>query len=148
MCLGNGGQPDEDIGFHYDKDEGIASEQMRMVYPHTSSITYLSNVGAPTFIMNMTTPDGWSLSWNFVANRKRGTLFADEREARFVHGTTRKKLGQRSSSVKCLHPIPRAFIQFHVSLSSSTPSETAADGASLHSRNLVHRCDKHAGVLS
>jgi hypothetical protein len=31
-------EPTEDIGFHYDKDEGIASNQMRMVYPHTSTV--------------------------------------------------------------------------------------------------------------
>ena len=29
----------ENIGFHYDKDEGIASNEMRMVYPQISTVT-------------------------------------------------------------------------------------------------------------
>ena len=32
-------KPDEDIGFHYDKDESIASNKMRMVYPYVEQIS-------------------------------------------------------------------------------------------------------------
>ena len=48
----------ENIGFHYDKDESIASNQMRMVYPILSTVFYATNSGAPTIILNMTTPNG------------------------------------------------------------------------------------------
>eukprot|EP00051_Salpingoeca_urceolata_P031083 m.10316 g.10316 ORF g.10316 m.10316 type:complete len:459 (-) comp3750_c0_seq2:22-1398(-) len=48
----------ENIGFHYDKDEGVASIEMRMSYPAMSTITYLSDTGSPTLIFNQTTPDG------------------------------------------------------------------------------------------
>lgn len=48
----------EDIGFHYDKDEGLASLRGIMKHPAVSTVTYLSDVGAPTLIFNMTTPDG------------------------------------------------------------------------------------------
>eukprot|EP00040_Diaphanoeca_grandis_P029264 m.171090 g.171090 ORF g.171090 m.171090 type:complete len:333 (+) comp31632_c1_seq1:671-1669(+) len=48
----------ESIGFHYDKDEGVASHQMRMVFPELSTVTYLTSAGGPTFVMNMTTKDG------------------------------------------------------------------------------------------
>ena len=49
---------EEGIGFHYDKDEGLASLKGIMKHPMLSTVTYLSNIGAPTLILNMTTPDG------------------------------------------------------------------------------------------
>ncbi|GMH55409.1 hypothetical protein TrRE_jg11814 [Triparma retinervis] len=48
----------EGIGFHYDKDEAYASLQMRMSFPVLSTITYLTDVGAPTLILNQTSLDG------------------------------------------------------------------------------------------
>ena len=48
----------ESIGFHYDKDEAYASDYMRMRYPILSTITYLTNFGAPTLILNQTSLDG------------------------------------------------------------------------------------------
>jgi hypothetical protein len=45
----------ETIGFHYDKDEAMASEQMRMKHPLISTVTYLTDLGAPTLIFNQTT---------------------------------------------------------------------------------------------
>ena len=47
-----------DIGYHYDKDEASASEEMTMRFPEVSTVTYLTDVGAPTLILNQTTPDG------------------------------------------------------------------------------------------
>ena len=44
----------EDVGFHYDKDEGMASDQMIMRFPQFATVTYLSNEGAPTVIFNQT----------------------------------------------------------------------------------------------
>ena len=48
----------EGIGFHYDKDEAYASMHMRMSFPIISTITYLTDVGAPTLILNQTSLDG------------------------------------------------------------------------------------------
>lgn len=45
----------ETIGFHYDKDEAMASIQMKMKHPLISTVTYLSDIGAPTLIFNQTT---------------------------------------------------------------------------------------------
>mmetsp|Transcript_9831 Transcript_9831/g.16344 ORF Transcript_9831/g.16344 Transcript_9831/m.16344 type:complete len:355 (-) Transcript_9831:608-1672(-) len=48
----------ESIGFHYDKDEGMATTKMTMSFPEVSTITYLTSHGAPTLVLNQTTPDG------------------------------------------------------------------------------------------
>ena len=48
----------ESIGFHYDKDEALASTKGVMKHPAISTVTYLSDIGAPTMILNQTTPDG------------------------------------------------------------------------------------------
>ncbi len=44
----------EDVSFHYDKDEGLASDHMIMRFPQFATVTYLSNAGAPTVIFNQT----------------------------------------------------------------------------------------------
>mmetsp|Transcript_26104 Transcript_26104/g.49345 ORF Transcript_26104/g.49345 Transcript_26104/m.49345 type:complete len:405 (-) Transcript_26104:72-1286(-) len=48
----------EGIGFHYDKDEAYASNYMTMSFPIISTITYLTDAGAPTLILNQTSLDG------------------------------------------------------------------------------------------
>lgn len=48
----------EGIGFHYDKDESMASTMSVLKCPSFGTVTYLSNVGGPTVLLNMTTPDG------------------------------------------------------------------------------------------
>ncbi|GMI33472.1 hypothetical protein TeGR_g12473 [Tetraparma gracilis] len=48
----------EGIGFHYDKDESYASNHMKMRFPIVSTITYLTDSGAPTLILNQTSLDG------------------------------------------------------------------------------------------
>ena len=45
---------DEDVGFHYDKDEGLASDHMIMRFPRFATVTYLTDSGAPTVIFNQT----------------------------------------------------------------------------------------------
>ena len=42
----------EDITFHYDKDEGTASLYQKQIHPIRTTITYLTNVGGPTAILN------------------------------------------------------------------------------------------------
>ena len=51
-------QSHADIGFHYDKDEAFASNQMTMLFPEVSTVTYLESEGGPTLVLNQTTPDG------------------------------------------------------------------------------------------
>lgn len=46
------------IGFHYDKDEALASIHGRMRHPLLSTVTYLTNSGGPTLVFDMITPDG------------------------------------------------------------------------------------------
>lgn len=46
------------ISFHFDKDEGLASTEGKMLHPLLSTVTYLTSVGAPTLIFDMVTPDG------------------------------------------------------------------------------------------
>jgi hypothetical protein len=48
----------EDIGFHHDKDEAMASLKSTMKFPEVSTVTYMKGQGAPTVIFNQTTPDG------------------------------------------------------------------------------------------
>jgi hypothetical protein len=43
------------ISFHYDKDEAMASHAGVMRFPVASTVTYLTDTGAPTVIFNMTT---------------------------------------------------------------------------------------------
>jgi hypothetical protein len=45
---------EEDIGFHYDKDEGMASDQMIMRFPYINTLVYLTDEGAPTIFFNQT----------------------------------------------------------------------------------------------
>ena len=49
---------EEGITFHYDKDEGLASIKGIMKHPAVSTVTYLSDIGAPTLIFEMITIDG------------------------------------------------------------------------------------------
>jgi hypothetical protein len=51
---GNGGE----ISFHYDKDEGLASQHLKMRHPLLSTVTYLTGHGSPTVVFNQTSPDG------------------------------------------------------------------------------------------
>jgi hypothetical protein len=41
----------DDIGFHWDRDYGLESDTGVNVYPHLATVTYLTNLGGPTFIV-------------------------------------------------------------------------------------------------
>lgn len=43
---------EDDIGFHWDRDYGLESDTGVNVYPHLATVTYLTNLGGPTFIVN------------------------------------------------------------------------------------------------
>lgn len=51
-------RPQAGISFHYDKDEGLASTEMRMRHPLFSTVTYLRGSGGPTLVFNQTTVEG------------------------------------------------------------------------------------------
>ena len=44
----------EEVGFHFDKDEGQASDQQRMRFPYINTLLYLRGEGAPTVFFNQT----------------------------------------------------------------------------------------------
>lgn len=46
------------LGFHVDKDEGIASDQHYLVHPEYSSVFYLTNTGGGTLILDQWSPEG------------------------------------------------------------------------------------------
>jgi hypothetical protein len=46
------GQRAEDIGMHWDKDEDLVDAQGMNVHPQVSTVTYLSDYGAPTLIVD------------------------------------------------------------------------------------------------
>eukprot|EP00299_Pterocystis_sp_00344_P014613 c7248_g1_i2.p1 GENE.c7248_g1_i2~~c7248_g1_i2.p1 ORF type:complete len:425 (-),score=109.12 c7248_g1_i2:40-1143(-) len=48
-------QSSEHINFHYDKDEHFASHSQRMLFPVKGTVTYLTDIGAPTVVLNQTT---------------------------------------------------------------------------------------------
>ena len=42
----------DDIGFHWDKDYGYEEENGVCLYPHLGTVTYLTDIGGPTFVFN------------------------------------------------------------------------------------------------
>jgi hypothetical protein len=73
---------EEDVGFHYDKDEGMASDMQIMRFPYINTLVYLSDVGAPTIFFNGTTthngnkamPTVPSNGWLVYPKRNKWTL--------------------------------------------------------------------------
>lgn len=51
---------DCEISFHYDKDEALSSttDDLRMVCPLHSTVTYLDSLGSPTVVLNTSSVDG------------------------------------------------------------------------------------------
>ena len=39
-------------GFHWDRDYGLEESEGLCLYPHLATVTYLSDVGAPTIVLN------------------------------------------------------------------------------------------------
>jgi hypothetical protein len=50
--LRTGGNTKENITFHFDKDEDLVDQSGINVYPHLSTVTYLTDCGAPTLILD------------------------------------------------------------------------------------------------
>ena len=47
---------DDDVGMHFDADYGLEDMLPCLIHPHISTITYLSNVGVPTMILDKKSP--------------------------------------------------------------------------------------------
>ena len=44
---------DDDVGFHWDRDYGLEDEFDKLVHPQLATVTYMSNVGGPTVVLDM-----------------------------------------------------------------------------------------------
>ena len=55
MLLSHVSRVSQDQGFHYDKDEAATTSRGRLEFASASTITYLSDGGGPTLILNQTT---------------------------------------------------------------------------------------------
>jgi hypothetical protein len=66
LCL----ESDAGVGAHWDKDYGIESDHGVNVFPHISTVTYLSEIGAPTVIAEMRAPTMASEEISGVAGEK------------------------------------------------------------------------------
>lgn len=51
----------EDVGYHFDKDEGLASNHQKMLPPPYVGVLHLDNWGAPTVVFNRTTVNNGNL---------------------------------------------------------------------------------------
>jgi hypothetical protein len=73
------------LGFHYDKDEFLAEKGIG-VYPALSTVTYLSDSGAPTVILNNLTdmPVGSPIKEGYVSHPQSGKHIVFD--GRFLHG--------------------------------------------------------------
>ena len=50
-------KPSENITFHFDKDEGLASNSKIFKFPHRGTVTYLTQCGGPTMVFDHRTTD-------------------------------------------------------------------------------------------
>jgi hypothetical protein len=57
---------DEDVGFHFDKDEGMASDKQIMRFPYINTLLYLTDEGAPTVFFNQTVINNGNMRVPFV----------------------------------------------------------------------------------
>ena len=100
------------IGFHYDKDEGMASIQRNMLHPLLSTVTYISSIGSPTVLLNQTTPHG-NENYPLIAN---SGLFVYPRRNRHLmfrgdlnHGVVGSLDVPEECSDEALEERPRAY---------------------------------------
>eukprot|EP00933_Yihiella_yeosuensis_P082696 TRINITY_DN9666_c0_g1_i1.p1 TRINITY_DN9666_c0_g1~~TRINITY_DN9666_c0_g1_i1.p1 ORF type:complete len:424 (-),score=88.41 TRINITY_DN9666_c0_g1_i1:196-1467(-) len=47
---------EDDIGWHWDRDYGLEADERIRLHPHVASVTYLSDTGAPTLILEAVEP--------------------------------------------------------------------------------------------
>jgi hypothetical protein len=79
-----------DVGFHWDKDYTVEAERGLNVFPILSTVTYLSDIGAPTLVLDKTAPVQFKDS--FIGNSSTAWLsrprFAKHIsfDGRYLHG--------------------------------------------------------------
>ena len=49
----------DDIGFHWDRDYGVEEELQQHIYPEFATVTYLSQEGGPTVIVDKVGTDAY-----------------------------------------------------------------------------------------
>jgi hypothetical protein len=45
--------PEDEVGFHFDRDFGLESNYNTFIHPHIATVTYLSDIGASTVVLNV-----------------------------------------------------------------------------------------------
>ena len=89
-------EEEDDVGMHFDADYGLEDMLPSLIHPHISTITYLSDVGVPTLILDKTSPPpedaehkktlGGSISKGFLSYPKFGKHVAFD--GRLLHGAS------------------------------------------------------------
>ena len=65
----------EDITTHFDKDEGLASQQAILRFPAYASVLYLQSYGGPTVLWNQTIVGHQSVSWSPTLPRQAWVIY-------------------------------------------------------------------------
>eukprot|EP00026_Physarum_polycephalum_P011079 Phypoly_transcript_11275.p1 GENE.Phypoly_transcript_11275~~Phypoly_transcript_11275.p1 ORF type:complete len:397 (+),score=49.50 Phypoly_transcript_11275:54-1193(+) len=88
---------DAEVGFHWDKDYTVESDCGVNVFPHVSTVTYLSTIGAPTLILNKTAPVQYNDKFSGTADSVYISKPVDCKhisfDGRFLHGAPSDLLG-------------------------------------------------------
>ncbi|KAJ0389301.1 hypothetical protein ATCC90586_011781 [Pythium insidiosum] len=51
-----GAEANDDVSFHWDRDYGLEAEYRVNLHPHIGTVTYLSDVGGPTIVLDRVSP--------------------------------------------------------------------------------------------
>lgn len=80
----------ESVAFHYDKDESLTDQTNINVYPHISTVTYLSSCGAPTVICEHVGPSDNSSDLTAMMDEMRVVFPSEGKHVKFdgrlLHG--------------------------------------------------------------
>jgi len=87
---------EDDVGMHFDADYGLEDVLPSLIHPHFSTVTYLSNVGVPTLVLNKASPPpedvetkqslNGSISKGYLSYPKYGKHIAFD--GRLLHGAS------------------------------------------------------------
>ncbi|GLE06342.1 hypothetical protein PINS_up015589 [Pythium insidiosum] len=56
LVLDAGAEANDDVSFHWDRDYGLEAEYRVNLHPHIGTVTYLSDVGGPTIVLDRVSP--------------------------------------------------------------------------------------------
>lgn len=103
---------EDEIGAHWDKDYGTEAADVN-VHPHVGTVTYLSDVGAPTVMLPLKTKPRYSAD-------VRG------RAPRVPSGTRRESLGKNDAGAFVSYPAVGKHVAFDGAWLHAAPSDLAA----------------------